>query len=63
MNPGIPRPSNSDKQNPEFDAPLYKLRHWVENPFARLKHFRSSITRFEKLVEDFNSMVRPSQCR
>lgn len=39
MNPAIPRKSNSKKPNPEFDFHLYKLRHLVENLFARLKHF------------------------
>lgn len=57
MNPVIPRKSNSKKQNPEFDPSLYKLRHLVENLFARLKHFRSVATRFEKLARNFKSIV------
>lgn len=57
MNPVIPRKSNSKKPNPEFDPHLYKLRHLVENLFARLKHFRSIATRFEKLARNFKSMV------
>ena len=57
MNPVIPRKSNSKKPNPEFDAHLYKLRHLVENVFARLKHFRSIATRFEKLARNFKSML------
>lgn len=57
MNPVIPRKSNSKKPNPEFDRFLYKLRHLVENLFARLKHFRSIATRFEKLARNFKSMV------
>jgi transposase len=48
MNPVIPRKPNSTKPNNEFDAHLYKQRHLVENLFARLKHFRSIATRFEK---------------
>lgn len=57
MNPVIPRRSNSKKPNPEFDSYLYKLRHLVENLFARLKHFRSIATRFEKLARNFKSML------
>ena len=57
MNPVIPRKANSKKENPEFDSYLYKLRHLVENLFARLKHYRSIATRFEKLAKNFKSMV------
>ncbi len=57
MNPVIPRKSNSKKPNPEFDRNLYKLRHLVENLFARLKHFRSIATRFEKLARNFRAMI------
>lgn len=55
--PVIPRKSNSKKPNPEFDSHLYKLRHLVENLFARLKHFRSIATRFEKLARNFKAML------
>ncbi len=55
MNPVIPRKSSSKKPNPDFDPHLYKMRLLVENLFARLKHFRSIIT---KLLERPNS---PSQ--
>jgi transposase len=57
MNPVIPRKSNSKKPNLEFDSYLYKLRHLVENLFARLKHFRSIATRFEKLARNFKAML------
>lgn len=57
INPVIPRKSNSIKPNPEFDSHIYKLRHLVENLFARLKHYRSIATRFEKLARNFKSMV------
>jgi transposase len=57
MNPVIPRKSNSQKPNPEFDSELYKLRHLVENLFARLKHFRSIATRYEKLARNFRALV------
>jgi len=57
INPVIPRKSNSIKPNPEFDSYLYKLRHLVENLFARLKHFRSIATRYEKLARNFRAML------
>ena len=57
MKPVIPRRSNSDRPNPEFDSYLYKMRHLVENLFARLKHFRSIATRFDKLARNFKSML------
>lgn len=57
IKPVIPRKSNSKKPNPEFDLHLYKLRHLVENLFARLKHFRGIATRFEKLARNFKSML------
>lgn len=57
MVPIIPRRTNSDKPNPEFDSHLYKQRHLVENLFARLKHYRSMATRFEKLARNFKAMV------
>ena len=57
MNLVIPRKSNSKTPNPEFDPYLYKLRHLVENLFARLKHFRSIATRDEKLARNFKAML------
>ena len=57
MTPVIPRKSNSKKPNPEFDSFLYKMRHLVENLFARLKHYRSVATRFEKLARNFRAIV------
>jgi len=57
MTPIIPRRSNSTKPNPSFDKYLYKLRHLVENLFARLKQFRGVAMRFEKLARNFKSMV------
>ena len=57
ITPIIPRRSNSQKPNPDFDSYLYRLRHLVENLFARLKHFRSIATRFEKLARNFKAMV------
>lgn len=57
MIPIIPKRSNNKTPNPEFDSHLYKNRHLVENLFARLKHFRSIATRFEKLARNFKAML------
>jgi transposase len=57
MTPVIPRRTNSKKPNPEFDSYLYKLRHLVENLFAKLKHFRGVATRFEKLARNFKAIL------
>ncbi|TCK46469.1 transposase, partial [Celerinatantimonas diazotrophica] len=35
----------------------YKYRHLVENAFARIKHFRSISTRYDKLARNYASMV------
>jgi transposase len=55
--PHIPRKSNSAKPNPHFDKELYYHRHLVENLFAKLKHFRSFATRYDKLTRNFSSTV------
>ena len=55
--PIIPRKSNSLIGNAEMDWSLYKLRHLVENSFARLKHFRSIATRYDKLKRNYASML------
>lgn len=36
--------SNSKRLNPDLDKYLYRLRHLVENAFARLKYFRAIAT-------------------
>lgn len=55
--PIIPRKSNSKTGNADMDWSLYKLRHLVENVFARLKHFRSIATRYDKLKRNYESML------
>ena len=56
-NPLIPRKKNSRKGNGDLDQWLYKLRHLVENAFARLKHFRGVATCYDKLKRNFISVV------
>lgn len=54
----IPKKKNSiDKSNDGFDKYLYKIRHLVENLFARLKQFRSIATRYDKKKSNFSSMI------
>ena len=43
--PVIPRRKNNTRGNDGMDGRLYKYRHWVENMFARVKHFRAISTR------------------
>jgi len=53
----IPRKSNSIIGNENMDWCLYKYRHLVENAFARLKHFRSIATRYDKLKRNYEGML------
>ena len=53
----IPRKSNSKIGNDDLDKETYKNRHLVENIFARLKHFRSIATRYDKLKRNFEGML------
>ncbi len=45
----IPRKSNTQSNNDHMDWDLYKIRHLVENTFARLKHFRGIAILYDKL--------------
>ena len=55
--PILPKKRNSRTGNKDLDWHLYKYRHLVENDFARLKHFRSIATRFEKIKRNFRGML------
>ena len=55
--PVIPRKSNSKIGNDDLYKFIYKQRHQVENVFARLKHFRSIATRYDKLKRNFEGML------
>jgi len=56
--PVIPRKKNSRAKNKEYDRAIYRLRHQVENLFARLKHFRAIATRYDKLKRNYEGTVR-----
>ena len=46
-----------NRWNVDTDWYLYKIRHLVENAFARLKHFRALATRYDKLKRNYESTV------
>jgi transposase len=41
----------------DHDAFLYMARHAVENLFAKLKHFRSLATRYDKTIRNYAAML------
>ena len=49
----IPRKRNTKSSNNHMDWDLYKVRHLVENAFAKLKNYRAVATRLP-LVEIMN---------
>lgn len=55
--PIIPTKKNSRSKNKEYDLEIYRLRHQVENLFARLKHYRAIATRFDKLKRNYEATV------
>lgn len=48
----IPPKSNRRKKR-SYDEDLYKLRHLIENFFAKLKQFRAIATRYDKTEANF----------
>lgn len=48
----IPPKSNRILQR-EYDEDLYKIRHLIENFFAKLKQFRGIATRYDKRASTF----------
>lgn len=55
--PVIPKKSNPKIGNTDMDWCIYKYRHLVENLFARIKHFRAIAARFDKLKQNYASVV------
>lgn len=53
----IPKKSNTLSNNNHMDWYFYKIRHLVENAFARLKHFRGIATRYDKLKQNYENSV------
>jgi transposase len=52
----IARKSN-ERRRGKFDKSLYRLRNLVERCFNRLKQFRRVATRYEKMAENYLSML------
>jgi hypothetical protein len=55
--PLIPPKSNSLIGNEDIDWCIYQYLHSVENAFGRIKQFRGIATRYEKLEQNYHSMV------
>tara|TARA_R110001583_G_C5539269_1_gene399303 strand:+ start:134 stop:880 length:747 start_codon:yes stop_codon:yes gene_type:complete len=55
--PVIPRRKSSKIGNDDVDWCLYKYRHLVENAFGRIKNYRAIATRYDKLEQNYASMV------
>lgn len=55
--PVIPRRKNSKCNDQPLDKEKYKIRHTIENFFARMKHFRGVATRFDKLKRSYEGTV------
>lgn len=53
----IPKKSNTLSNNHYMDWHLYKIRHFVENIFVRLKQFRGISTRYDKLKQNYENSV------
>lgn len=51
----IPRRLTEQRSGP-FDRALYRLRHRVENLFARCKQFRSLATRYDKRAASYRAL-------
>ena len=56
MKPEIP-PKRHRKVQREYDKPLYRLRHLVENAFLHLKQWRGIATRYAKNTVSFLAAV------
>ena len=53
----IPKKSNIRSNNNYMDWHLYKIRHLVENTFARIKQFRGISTCYDKLKQNYENSV------
>ena len=51
----IPHKRTEHRGGP-FDRATYRLRHTVENAFARAKHFRALATRYDKRGEQYRAL-------
>lgn len=51
-------PKARERLTAPFHRGYYRLRHWVENFFCRIKRFRRIGTRYDKLAETFLGFVQ-----
>ena len=52
-------PSRSNRTAPRhYDKELYKARHLIENFFCKLKQYRASATRYDKLARNFLAAIQ-----
>lgn len=51
-------PKARERLSAPFHRGYYRLRHWVENFFCRIKRFRRISTRYDKLAETFLGFVQ-----
>lgn len=54
--PVIP-PRKSNKVQRVYDHHIYRERHLIECLFNKIKHYRRVATRYEKLADNFRSMI------
>ena len=55
--PNIPKRKGAKEELKNMDWNLYKIRHLVENIFARLKHYRAIATRYDKLARNYKATL------
>ena len=53
----IQKKCNFKSNNQSMDWYLYKIRHLVENAFARLKHFKGIATRYDNLKRNYENSI------
>jgi len=51
----VPQKQNTKTNNNHMDWNLYKVRHLVENVFAKLKNYMAVATRFDKLKRSYEN--------
>ena len=56
-------PRANRRQQPPFDAELYKQRNLIERFFNKLKHFRRIATRYEKRASNYLAMIKLAAIR
>jgi transposase len=55
---GIVIPSKANAKEPrDYDKHLYRMRHLIENFFAKLKQYRGIATRYDKTARNFLSAI------